>query len=226
MNVSELFGQVKNLLNVKEQKKIADRQELVNAVASDKPPTPAKIAAALEELGMTPEELAEAVEYKHRRLALKAQLGTVPKLRAELIKVQETYQAEMTRWTPIQQAHQTIVLNCEVEANRLEAAISDAKAAEGRLRAGYAGPLLDELAAVEAEQLKIWQEQQPFQHSRMHYYTELTCYRAPDFPLTETQQVSLKRTVAEYDTQLAQLKTKSAVLDKRAAQIEAQMLQP
>ena len=115
MNVSELFGQVKNLLNVKEQKKIADRQELVNAVASDKPPTPAKIAAALEELGMTPEELAEAVEYKHRRLALKAQLGTVPKLRAELIKVQETYQAEMTRWTPIQQAHQTIVLNGLVE---------------------------------------------------------------------------------------------------------------
>lgn len=222
-----LLDAVGEIFRKKEQRAAADFDALVKAFDDEsKPPKPAWIAEQLERLAETPAELESTLEYRRNRLGLRAKLATLPQLQGELADVQAVYTREMEKWGPVEQSHKSTILQCEVEANRLETAIADCKSMESKLRAGYQGGLLDELAAISIERQQVWREQQAVASTREHHHRELTCYRSPEHPLVESAKVSMTKIVADCDAKLAELGRQTAALDWRQQEIEAAMVEP
>ena len=227
-----MFSQVAELLTRREQKKTEDFDSLVRAVVDGgkKAPTITQIAERLESLGRTAADLEAEVNRRQQRIADAAKLATVPALQKQMADLERQGAAEANRFRPLEAEHRATVRRLTSEAAALQIQIEDAAATENKLLASYAGPLRDEAAANAAEQNQIEQsiraaEQTAVEHERAADVTGFS-NSYPGTTASDTDVASRRTAAKTCGETAAELKKKLRPLIARAAEIQAEMLNP
>ena len=219
-----LIDQVRGVFQASAQRKAADFAELVSILANGETIDPVEMAAQLEAVGKTPDELAAAIENKKRRSELAAVAFRLPAIHSEFAELKEAYNAELDRYHGLLAEHEQTVAPMANRAQALELEIKTAIRAAETLRATYRGPLLDQLAEVNHRQAALNSEIAGLQRTRDHVGSEL--HRAQIGNATPETLASYESTLAGCNAQIEQLSNQLSDLDQRATQIVVAMLKP
>jgi hypothetical protein len=159
--MSSLFAQVAELFLARQVKKASGFDELAQAVADGKAPSPTKIAEQLEEFGKTPEDLEREVTRRQQRVADAQRLATLPALHDEKAELERKAAKENARYEavlkPLQQEHQQTIDGLNDRYRNVVAQIPAVEGLRDKLRQSYVGPLQAELAEISAKQQEIQQ---------------------------------------------------------------------
>jgi hypothetical protein len=89
MNLTSLFDKIAGRQRQREQARIDDFRGLVRAIAEGQEPDTDRVDAVLHDAGKTLDDLRSAVELRQKRMAMKAQLDTVPQREAEKAEIEK-----------------------------------------------------------------------------------------------------------------------------------------
>ncbi len=89
MNLTTLFEKIAGKQKQREQARVDDFRGLVRAIAEGQEPDTDRVDAVLQDAGKTLDDLKAAVKWRQNRMAMKAQLDTVPQLEAEKAAIEK-----------------------------------------------------------------------------------------------------------------------------------------
>jgi len=152
-----LFEQVAQLFTRRQQKKLDDREALVNAIlaGAKKAPSAESIASTLDEIGWTPEGLEKEVARRQARRELAAKMATVPDIQREEQQLGSQIAVMDEEFRPIREAYEKKRAAIFYDVVAVQARIGDAESCKAKLLASYQGPLLVELDELRAKRLDI-----------------------------------------------------------------------
>jgi hypothetical protein len=222
--MSSLFSQVAEVFTRRQQKKIEDREALVNAILGKQPPTAAQIATTLDEIGWAPDGLEKEVARRLQRRQYAATLAALPQLRAEKAELERAAEQENVRYEaalrPLEADHQRTIDSLNGRYREVVVQIPVAESMTGKLLETYRGPLQPELSEIRDKQMEIMASVALIVRTAVFNEEAASSSDVAD-DRASRQKIAKGCRAAE-----AEKKAELPALEARAAEIERLMLQP